>query len=72
MKLVIAGSYEQYRNWVRENRVPESGVMYVSDVRNLVGLRGCDVEYVGTWTDSQVFKDHDLATYLLKRVTEKE
>ena len=52
LKLVLAGDWTQFSNWLRENPIEEGeDIVFVRDVRSLVGRQRENVELikVGTW-----------------------
>jgi hypothetical protein len=49
MKIVIAGSYQQYKSWLRENDLIPRDARYVSFPEQLRGLKDVEVVRTGTW-----------------------
>lgn len=49
MKIVIAGNYRQYQNYLRENNLTPQEAKYVSTPEQLHGLRDVEVVKVGEW-----------------------
>jgi len=47
--LVLAGCYEQFRNWVRANNFHLSDYRYIALERELLGYHNVNIEFVGTW-----------------------
>lgn len=49
MKIVIAGNYRQYKNYLRENNLTPQQARYVDMPEKLRGLRGAEVVKYGEW-----------------------
>lgn len=49
MKIVIAGNYNQYKNYLRENNLTPQEARYVSTPDVLRGLHNVEVVKVGEW-----------------------
>jgi hypothetical protein len=49
MKIVIAGNYRQYQDYLRENKLSPREARYVSSPEHLRGLRGVEVVKYGEW-----------------------
>lgn len=58
-KLIIAGNYNQYYNYCKENGLPNDTPMvkYIYDAKGLRGLRGCEVIFVGNYTINPAHND---------------
>ena len=49
MIAVIAGSYNQYREFIRENNVDSKEYFYVSSFERILGMRKLKYILYGTW-----------------------
>ena len=49
MKIVIAGNYRQYKDYLRENNLTPQQARYVDMPEKLRGLRGVEVVKYGEW-----------------------
>jgi hypothetical protein len=49
MKIVIAGNYHQYKNYLRENNLTPRQARYVDMPEKLRGLRDVEVVKYGEW-----------------------
>lgn len=47
--LVFAATYQQYRAWLKENRLDETRCKLVGDAFRLRGLHGWDVVFLPNW-----------------------
>lgn len=56
MKIVIAGSYRQYRDWLKANGYSQHGYRYVSENEHIMGLElaESDIIQVGTHWESKI------------------
>ena len=62
MKIVIAGSYAQYRRYLEETQQSPKDVRYISSPEQLRGLRNVEIIKYGTWWESPVAGDEYLKT----------
>ena len=67
MKIVIAGNYAQYRQWLIDNNLTEHDARYVDSNEKLMGLELAhdDIIYTGTYWDSPV--DRTLITTRIRK-----
>lgn len=49
MKLVIAGTYEQFRYWQREHQVSDRDARFVDRIEQVQGMRGAEIVKAGEW-----------------------
>lgn len=49
MRIVIAGNYRQYKDYLRENNLTPQQARYVDTPEKLRGLRGVEVVKYGEW-----------------------
>ena len=49
MKLVIAGNYQQYKNYLQENKLSSQDAKYISRSEQLRGYRDVEIVRVGEW-----------------------
>jgi hypothetical protein len=61
MKVVIAGSYAQYKSYLRESGESPQTARFVSEPEQIRGLRGVKVVYYGHWWLNKVAIDPYLA-----------
>ena len=54
MKIVIAGNYQQYKEYLKETKQSPKDVRYISSSEQLRGLRNVKVIRYGTWWKSPV------------------
>jgi len=52
MKLVIAGNYRQFKDYLRENKLSELDARFVDRIEQVQGMRGSEIVTYGTWTDN--------------------
>jgi hypothetical protein len=55
MKVVIAGSYKQYINWLHKNKFSPDEYQYVNRIEQVWGLKIKKIIYVGTFWDNLVY-----------------
>lgn len=55
MKLVIAGNYKQFRNWLRENHLDPSEYVYAHNYEGVVGHRYDELLQVGTYWENPFY-----------------
>lgn len=53
MILVIAGNYQQFNHWRRENNISPQDARYVSRPENLRGYEKPSLVKVGTWYENE-------------------
>jgi hypothetical protein len=70
MKIVIAGNYRQYQNYLRENNLTPQQARYVDTPEKLRGLRDVEVVRVGEWWLNPCADDDYLE--IIQRPTEDE
>lgn len=56
-KYIIAGSYNQYRLYVREHYFDKTQYKFVSDVDSIKGLSDISGVFIGTWADRDDIMD---------------
>lgn len=49
IKLVIAGNFSQYMEWLERNGATEQSARYVCSAHHLRGMRGCEVVRTGEY-----------------------
>ena len=60
LKLVLAGNWHQFNNWLRENPMQEGeDIVFVRDIQSLVGRQKINVELVktGEWWKNEDGKE---------------
>jgi hypothetical protein len=60
LKLILAGDWHQFNNWLRENPIQEGeDIVFVRDIQSLVGRQKDNVELVktGEWYKNEVGKE---------------
>lgn len=50
-KYIIAGSYNQYRLYIRDRQLDGIQYIFVSNVNSIRGLNDISGEFIGTWND---------------------
>lgn len=50
-KYVIAGNYQQYKQWLNETNRSPNEFVYVDGVQNLIGLQEVHGYFIGTWNE---------------------
>lgn len=48
---VIAGTYQQCKEYIHQNKLNSFEVTFVSDPSVLIGTENPNVAYIGTWKD---------------------
>lgn len=60
LKLVLAGDWHQFNNWLRKNPMQEGeDIVFVRDIQSLVGRQKDNVELIktGEWWKNEVGKE---------------
>lgn len=68
-KLVLAGSFQQFRIWLRKNGFTEKDARYINRPEQLLGWRATDAELIrtGTWTQNPCVGSRELEIFHTKR-----
>jgi hypothetical protein len=53
--LVVAGNYQQYRHYLRKEKIHPAHATYVMEERHLLGVDG-EYVLVGTWWENKTVK----------------
>lgn len=48
-EFVVAGTYQQYRSWMRSQGLPPNKGVYVSSADKLRGVHNVNIHFIGTW-----------------------
>jgi hypothetical protein len=71
MKLVIAGNYSQYKEYLRENKLTDhKDAVYIDNTVRMRGRINCEVIFYGKYHMNPVFRDPDLPTF--KKMAEEK
>ena len=60
MKIVIAGNYQQYKEYLRKTNQSPRDAKYIEFPEQLRGLRNVEIVRYGTWWESPVAGDEYL------------
>ena len=50
---IVAGNYEQYKQWIRQRGLLSKECVYVFDTNNIRGLRNPTGRLIGTWYERE-------------------
>lgn len=50
---IVAGNYEQYKQWIRERGLLSKECVYVFDTNNIRGVRNPEGRLIGTWYERE-------------------
>lgn len=62
-ELVLAGNYEQFRNYCRLNSIDHAKFRYISSVQDIRGLSNTILRMVGTYWNHYDFAKYELSLY---------
>ena len=57
MKYVVAGSYKQYREYLKQNGDSPAGARYLHSCEQVLGLREVDVVKFGEWWKNPILDE---------------
>lgn len=65
MKIIIAGNYHQYKDYLREHNLPPWTAVHLYSVKQLMGLHGCDCEIIrtGEWWENPCIDTPELGLF---------
>ena len=63
-KIVLAGDYHQYRNYLRETGQKPKDATFVSQSEQIYGLRDVEVVCYGTWWTNPEYQTSGFLDYL--------
>lgn len=52
-EIVLAGTFEQYRHFIKANGLNPENVIYITRVQDLFGLEISQVYRIGTWSNRE-------------------
>ena len=50
---IVAGNYEQYKQWIRQRGLLSKECVYVFDTNNIRGVRNPEGRLIGTWYERE-------------------
>ncbi len=69
--IVIAGSYQQYKEWCQKNKYNYTDYQYVNKKRDMCGYKHTDIYYVGQYWLSPLWGSSDVALIELENKRRK-
>jgi hypothetical protein len=57
LKLVVAGNYREYNDWIKRNHLSPQEYQYIGDLRQVRGLRQAKIYLVGNYHRSSLYND---------------
>jgi hypothetical protein len=61
VKLVFAGDYRQYTDWIRETKTSERDARYIDRIEKVMGMRGAEIVLVGEHWRNPVLQQYEMA-----------